>query len=135
MKLNTEFNNWQELNLGGIIKSGTSVNFKTGDWRSKVPIWQKENCIQCLNCWAFCPDNSVFIKDGKREQYDYNFCKGCGICAEECAANKKTIRNLTKTEPTKNYSAWDSSENNTYAKDAAILMVSIEAAKNKYNIK
>lgn len=40
-------------------------------------------CFECDNCWHFCPDAAVIkIEGGYRIDYDY--CKGCGICAEEC---------------------------------------------------
>ncbi len=43
------------------------------------------NCFECDNCFGVCPDNAV-IKLGASERYesDYDFCKGCGICATEC---------------------------------------------------
>jgi 2-oxoacid:acceptor oxidoreductase delta subunit (pyruvate/2-ketoisovalerate family) len=43
------------------------------------------NCFECDNCFGVCPDNAV-IKLGPSERYkfDYDFCKGCGICATEC---------------------------------------------------
>jgi len=45
-------------------------------------------------CWLFCPDFSVKIseKEGKVERVDidYDYCKGCGICAEVCPT--KAIR-------------------------------------------
>jgi len=43
------------------------------------------NCFECDNCYGICPDNSV-IKHGpgKRFQFNYDFCKGCGLCAAEC---------------------------------------------------
>ncbi|BAU49772.1 glutamate synthase [Sulfurifustis variabilis] len=42
-------------------------------------------CLECDNCWHFCPDAAV-IKQGPGERYrfDYEYCKGCGICAAEC---------------------------------------------------
>ncbi len=42
-------------------------------------------CIACDNCYAFCPDNAV-IKLGPEGEYavDLDFCKGCGLCVEEC---------------------------------------------------
>jgi 2-oxoacid:acceptor oxidoreductase delta subunit (pyruvate/2-ketoisovalerate family) len=42
-------------------------------------------CDQCDNCYRFCPDLSVLrdVLAGSRE-IDYDHCKGCGICAEEC---------------------------------------------------
>jgi len=43
------------------------------------------NCFECDNCFGVCPDNAV-IKLGPSQRYevDYDFCKGCGICASEC---------------------------------------------------
>ena len=42
-------------------------------------------CSFCLNCYAFCPDLAIHLDDkrGQRE-IDYDHCKGCGICVEEC---------------------------------------------------
>ncbi len=44
------------------------------------------NCFQCDNCLAVCPDNAVLKIDGTTRAYaiDYDYCKGCGICATEC---------------------------------------------------
>ncbi len=43
------------------------------------------NCFECDNCFGVCPDNAV-IKLGPSQGYefDFDFCKGCGICAQEC---------------------------------------------------
>ncbi len=80
---------WRELNPGCVIKEpGNSVNFKTGSWRAYRPVWIEENCIHCLFCWIYCPDMSVKVKDGKRGEFDLDFCKGCGICALECPGKK-----------------------------------------------
>ncbi len=45
------------------------------------------SCFACDNCYGVCPDNAVIkLEPGGSYQYevDYDFCKGCGICAEEC---------------------------------------------------
>jgi 2-oxoacid:acceptor oxidoreductase delta subunit (pyruvate/2-ketoisovalerate family) len=45
------------------------------------------NCFSCDNCFGVCPDNAVIKLDGPpgaRFAIDYDFCKGCGICAAEC---------------------------------------------------
>jgi len=43
------------------------------------------NCFECDNCFGVCPDNAVIkLGPGRRFQIDLDFCKGCGICAQEC---------------------------------------------------
>jgi len=44
------------------------------------------NCFACDNCYGVCPDNAVIKLGDPGEPYriDYDFCKGCGICAAEC---------------------------------------------------
>lgn len=44
------------------------------------------NCFACDNCYAVCPDNAVMkIGTGAYDyEFDFDFCKGCGICMEEC---------------------------------------------------
>lgn len=42
------------------------------------------NCFGCDNCFGVCPDNAITkIETGKYE-FKYDYCKGCGVCAEEC---------------------------------------------------
>lgn len=40
-------------------------------------------CNKCDNCFVFCPDLAVMKSDDKYE-FDYDYCKGCGVCASEC---------------------------------------------------
>ncbi|MGH3135435.1 MAG: NAD(P)-binding protein [Gaiellaceae bacterium] len=44
------------------------------------------NCFSCDNCYGMCPDNAVLKLGALDEPYavDYDYCKGCGICAAEC---------------------------------------------------
>ncbi len=71
---------------GGIItEPGSTIKNKTGGWRSLRPIWDKKKCTQCGLCWTYCPDNAIPQKNGKRLETNFDYCKGCGICAEECS--------------------------------------------------
>lgn len=43
------------------------------------------NCFECDNCYGVCPDNAVIkLGPGQRFQFNYDYCKGCGLCAAEC---------------------------------------------------
>jgi Pyruvate/2-oxoacid:ferredoxin oxidoreductase delta subunit len=43
------------------------------------------NCFECDNCYGVCPDNAVTkLGPGKRFDFKYDYCKGCGMCAQEC---------------------------------------------------
>ena len=42
------------------------------------------NCFECDNCFGVCPDNAVVKLEDGRYEFNYDFCKGCGICVAEC---------------------------------------------------
>jgi NADPH-dependent glutamate synthase beta subunit-like oxidoreductase len=45
------------------------------------------SCFACDNCFGVCPDNAVIKLDPPGSyayEIDYDFCKGCGLCAAEC---------------------------------------------------
>ena len=43
------------------------------------------NCFQCDNCFGVCPDNAVMkVDEAHGYRFDYDFCKGCGLCVQEC---------------------------------------------------
>ena len=43
------------------------------------------NCFQCDNCFGVCPDNAVMkVDEGHGYGFNYDFCKGCGLCVQEC---------------------------------------------------
>ncbi|MCZ7582895.1 MAG: 4Fe-4S binding protein [Deltaproteobacteria bacterium] len=84
----------RELALGAaILTPGSAREYHTGGWRTFYPKTDEALCITCGLCWIFCPDACRVIT--KRENpipgvlpdyYDFNpdYCKGCGICAQEC---------------------------------------------------
>ena len=43
-------------------------------------------CFSCDNCYGVCPDNAVLKlgKPGELYAIDLDYCKGCGICVQEC---------------------------------------------------
>jgi len=43
------------------------------------------NCFECDNCYGVCPDNAVIkLGPGNRFKFNYDYCKGCSLCATEC---------------------------------------------------
>ncbi len=43
------------------------------------------NCFGCDNCYGVCPDNAVLkVDEADGYAFDLDYCKGCGICVEEC---------------------------------------------------
>lgn len=43
------------------------------------------NCFECDNCYGVCPDNAVIkLGPGQRFRFNYDYCKGCSVCAQEC---------------------------------------------------
>lgn len=43
------------------------------------------NCFECDNCYGVCPDNAVIkLGPGARYEFNYDYCKGCGVCVSEC---------------------------------------------------
>jgi pyruvate ferredoxin oxidoreductase delta subunit len=68
------------------VAPGSSKVNKTGSWRTLKPVFKHETCNDCRICVIVCPDACV---SGADRVYDANFdfCKGCGICAHECPVN------------------------------------------------
>jgi 2-oxoacid:acceptor oxidoreductase delta subunit (pyruvate/2-ketoisovalerate family) len=50
------------------------------------------NCFECDNCYGICPDNAVVkLGPGNRFRFNYDYCKGCGVCAQECPCGAITM--------------------------------------------
>lgn len=75
---------WKELPIAA-ISTKSSVGFMTGDWKTYMPVCDFEKCTTCLTCVMLCPEGAIRWRPelGKIE-FDFSFCKGCGICANDC---------------------------------------------------
>lgn len=60
-----------------------SYSRDVADWRVFRPIIDKDACVGCKRCWVYCPETAISMIDGKAD-VNYHYCKGCGICSEEC---------------------------------------------------
>ena len=72
-----------KVTIGAVVKGGTSLEYKTGNWRDERPVLDMEPCKRCGQCESVCPDSAIHVIN---EDYiiDYDFCKGSGLCAYEC---------------------------------------------------
>lgn len=79
---------WKEVTIAGVITTPrSSLEYKTGVWRSQTPVIDYAKCTKCLICWIYCPEPAIARITGNPEkavEIDQNYCKGCGICAQVC---------------------------------------------------
>jgi len=76
---------------------------RTGDWRSSRPLIDLSKCTpskknrpSCYLCWLYCPEGVV--QRSIPVEIDLEYCKGCGICAEECPTKAITMVDETHEE-------------------------------------
>jgi len=102
---------WDEITQGSILTSFEGdateiVNQKSEErmysnynsytatvasWRVEKPVFNIDVCIDCQNCWVWCPDTSILSRDKQMLGIDYDHCKGCAVCAEVCPTNPKSL--------------------------------------------
>ena len=82
----------RDNNISGMCSPAIGEAGKTGDWRDMRPVIDHSKCIPsvkkrpaCFLCWLYCPEGVV--KASIPVEIDLNYCKGCGICAQECPSN------------------------------------------------
>ncbi|MGZ4852984.1 MAG: 4Fe-4S binding protein [Halobacteriota archaeon] len=105
---------YEKIPIAAIGKPATSEVTRTGDWRVFYPEFDMEQCTRCGKCLESCPDAAIHERElrgqearealeraeelekaGKikkaaakkahiRYELDPTYCKGCGICANEC---------------------------------------------------
>jgi len=96
------------MEKGAVIKHDIKKAPKTGQWRYMKPKVLEEKCQACKSpracrdcevchaCIKFCPEAAISMinikevggklpsKVRKIIEIDYDFCKGCGVCADVC---------------------------------------------------
>jgi NADPH-dependent glutamate synthase beta subunit-like oxidoreductase len=55
-------------------------------------------CIECDNCFVFCPDMAIKKDDLLDEHYAVleQYCKGCGLCVVECPRGAVHLEQVTR---------------------------------------
>ncbi|MCD6167848.1 MAG: 4Fe-4S binding protein [Caldisericia bacterium] len=106
----SELKGWKEIPIGGNLPAKTSLEYKTGTWRTFRPEFDPSLCTHCMICVHYCPDSAIPViiseegvkgfrdrvyKGPVRLETNFDYCKGCGICAEECPT--KAIKMVRET--------------------------------------
>ncbi len=75
-----------------------SYTATVASWRVIKPVYNRDICIDCQNCWVWCPDTSIISRDKQMLGIDYDHCKGCGVCVEVCPTNPKSLLMFPEAE-------------------------------------
>lgn len=80
-----ELKKYHEIPIGGTVVTEDAIQPKTGGWRMGVkPMVHLDKCVNCLICWLDCPDTAVLAQGKDFFGFEYDYCKGCSLCAEVC---------------------------------------------------
>lgn len=120
-----------------------------------VPVWQRENCIQCNQCAYVCPHAAIrpMLLDEKEQSlapagfhtvaaagkslghYAYRIqvspydCTGCTSCANVCPAKNKALVMTPFSEMRAESANWDFAVQNVSVKKDAVSASSVKASQ------
>ena len=68
-----------------IHAGATSVEVRTGLWRTMRPVINYDKCSGCWwVCSTYCPDGAIDVSKDNKPVIDYDHCKGCLVCVAQC---------------------------------------------------
>jgi pyruvate ferredoxin oxidoreductase gamma subunit len=74
-----------DVSAPDIFAAATSVEVRTGLWRTMRPVIDDSRCKRCVwVCATLCPDSAIRADGEGRPIIDYDHCKGCLVCAAVC---------------------------------------------------
>ncbi|RDU69540.1 4Fe-4S dicluster domain-containing protein [Helicobacter cholecystus] len=81
-----------------VYTENSSKSASVAHWRVQKPVHNQDICINCFNCWVYCPDAAILARDEKLKGVDYVHCKGCGVCVQVCPTNPKSLLMFDENE-------------------------------------
>lgn len=83
-----------------IHAAATSVEVRTGLWRTLRPVIEYDHCKRCSwVCSTLCPDSAIQVDAEGAPRIDYDHCKGCLVCVAVCPPH--AIRAIPENEAQK----------------------------------
>jgi len=74
-----------DVSAPNIYAGLTSVQVRTGLWRTLRPVLEREKCKKCTwVCGNYCPDGVIAVDEDGYPKVDYEHCKGCMVCVAQC---------------------------------------------------
>jgi pyruvate ferredoxin oxidoreductase delta subunit len=79
---------WHEMRDAIIVEAvkpgERNPHYKSSSDRTMRPVVNFDTCIKCRQCWIDCPDECFEISPEALHPVNYEYCTGCGICANVC---------------------------------------------------
>ncbi|HLJ80692.1 MAG TPA: 4Fe-4S dicluster-binding protein [Ktedonobacterales bacterium] len=119
--------NWQDFAEGAAVPAvprgfvsgprGQSRNtsFKRGTTKTQRPVVRFDLCTKCTLCWLECPDECFDPTTDGLYDVNYEYCVGCGKCAEICPVQECIVMvdELRFGDDTSPWERW-TQDQNTY---------------------
>lgn len=128
---------WDEFDEGIIVKAaprefkigprglGRNPDYKRGTSKTQRPVVRFDICTKCTLCWYECPDECFDPTPDGLYDVNYEYCTGCGRCAEVCPVNECIIM-VDELNFSDNNSPWE-----MYRKDPKGYTKIMEEKKGK----
>ena len=109
---------WFEMQEGAAVPAvkrgfeigprGQSRNamFKRGTTKTQRPAVRFDLCTKCTLCWVECPDECFDPTSDGYYDIEYQYCVGCGKCAEICPV-KECIVMVDELQFEDDHSPWE----------------------------
>ena len=109
---------WNEMEEGAVVPAVArgyvkgprgqtrNENYHRGTTKSVRPLVRFDMCTKCTLCWLECPDECFDPTSDGLYDVNYEYCTGCGKCAEVCPVNECIVM-VDELKFDNNNSPWD----------------------------
>lgn len=102
--------------------------FKRGTTKTQRPAVRFDLCTKCTLCWVECPDECFDPTTDGYYDIEYQYCVGCGKCAEICPV-KECIVMVDELQFEDDHSPWEH-----WKKDSKEYITWVEGKKGKERV-